>query len=148
MCFSTVADCVSFRTGDIVTSVSIPGVYLLHRVVYYSRPSWIATFFCLPSSVQELWKDPRLHVPFSLGITPRHTAVFIGSVPIDTSLLFKPVAESFGTNCDPLRVSVKLLTANSFTSFYNIWLVFNGRWVFWAFSVERNHSPYRQVGKV
>lgn len=59
---------------------------------------------------RDLLKHPRLHVPFSLGITPFLKQLFsLVSVPIGTFLPWKPVAESFGTNCNPSRVSGKLL---------------------------------------
>lgn len=61
---------------------------------------------------KRLWMHPRLDVPFSFGINFfffSQAALLIGLVPNGTFLIWKSVAESFGTNCNPLRVSAELL---------------------------------------
>lgn len=98
-------DSVLSRSSEILIS----GLLLLciYFIDLFENPLVNYNSFCFAS--QELWKHPSLHLPFSLGITFSQAGIFIGLLPIGTFLLWKLVPESFGTNRNPLRVSVKLL---------------------------------------
>lgn len=59
---------------------------------------------------KKIVKGPKATCPiFFWNYLFSQTAGFIGLFPTDIFLLRKPVAESFGTNRDPLQVLVKLL---------------------------------------
>lgn len=97
-------------------------------------------------STQSYMSHFLLELPFFFFIP--QAAVFIGLVPIGTFfLLWKPVAESLGTNCNPLRVSVellRLLVSHSSTIFD---LFCKGRLGFWMCSVKEAIPPEQAGGQ-
>lgn len=136
------------RTSEILTSSFFSRcVFTSRRCLQPPTVNYIVffLFFLASHPVFEIcWSTQGYMSHFLLELPPFLKQLFsLVLVPIGTLLLWKPVAESFGTNCNLSRVSVKLLQL----------IVSHGSTIFdlgslSAFGKNKSFPQYRRGGEV